>query len=281
MLPLGICIYTKDGNRDMIAGITGLIGSMISILLPLVSGVLIAGFGKTTGYRIVFGLAALLALGALVTNHHLPPIPKHGKEPALREVAESILKSKNGRRVMIANALSNCRSFTLPIFVTLLFYNLVPNELLISVNSTIGSIVALLGAAVYGTLVRSESRVRAGVIAAFSVLIPVLGMLFGLSITIIMVFNAVNGFFNTFHSTPVLNTHFRVMEELGLHGEYGAEAHTIREVFVSAGRVMGLVIVWAVPKTNVGAVIVVLFMTLTALADAAILRSIGKDAAHG
>ena len=271
--------YTRDGNRDLIAGITGLFGAVISILLPLISGVLIRRFGTMTGYRLVFGLAALLALGAILTNLRLPPIPKHGKEAAFPRVVKTILRSRNGRLVMIANGLSNCRGFTLPIFVTLLFYNLMPDELLISVNSTVGYVVALLGAAVYGTLVHSGSRVRASVFAAVTVLLSALGMLFGLNITVIMVFNAVNGFFGTFHSTPVLNTHFRVMEDLGLHGEYGAEVHTVREIFVSLGRVLGLAIVWSVPKTDIGAVIVVLFMTVTALTDAMILRSIERDMA--
>lgn len=272
-----ILCYTMDGNRDLIAGITSLLGSAISILLPLISGVLIDRFGKTTGYRVVFGIAALLSVGALITNLRLPKIPKHDKKPALRLVASAILRSPNGRRIMLANALSNCRGFTLPIFVTLLFYNLMPNELMISVNSTIGYCVALLGAAVYGACVKSSNRVRVSILAAIAVLLPAIGMLFGMNVVIIMVFNAVNGFFGTFYSTPVLNTHFRVVEDLRLGGEYGGEIHTFREIFVTAGRILGLTIVWSVPKTSVGAVIVVLFMTLTALGDAALLRGIERS----
>lgn len=268
--------YTNDRNRDQIAGILGLMGSVISILMPLISGVMISRFGTIIGYRIVFGIAAVLSIGALVTSTYLPPIPKHEKESALVNVAKKIFSSRDGRLIMISNGLSNCRGFTLPIFVTLLFYNLMPDELMISLNSTIGYIVALLGAAVYGSVVKHENRSKASVLAAIMVTFPALGMLFGLNVVIIIIFNAVNGFFTTFQSTPVLNTHFKVMENLNLRGEYGGEVHLIRELFVSAGRVMGLIIVWSVPKTNVGAVVVLLFMMITALIDAFIIWKIDK-----
>lgn len=268
--------YTNDGNRDQIAGILGLLGSVISIFMPMISGVMISHFGTVIGYRIVFGIAAALAIGALITSAHLPPIPKHEKKSVLPMVAKKIFSSRDGRLIMISNGLSNCRGFTLPIFVTLLFYNLMPDELMISLNSTIGYIVALLGAAVYGSTVKHENRSKASVLAAITVTLPALGMLFGLNIVVIMIFNAVNGFFTTFQSTPVLNTHFKVMEKLGLRSEYGGEVHLIRELFVSAGRVFGLGIVWIVPKTNVGAVVVLLFMMITALIDAMIIWTIDR-----
>lgn len=269
--------YTSDGNRDLVAGVTNLLASAISILLPVISGILIEKFGKITGYRVVFGIAALLSGGAFMTNLRLPEIPKHGDGFSLFKVAKTILQSRNGRCIMLASALTDCRGFALPIFVTLLFYNLMPNELMISINSTAGYVVALLGAAVYGTFVKSTNRASTCVYAAVAVLLPAVAMLFKLNLAVIIVFNIINGFFNTFNSSPVLNTHFRVMEELKLEGEYGAEIHTFRELFVAAGRVLGLIIVWGAPRTNVGALIVVLLMTLIALADAALLKIIEKN----
>ena len=72
-------------------------------------------------------------------------------------------------------------------------------------------------------------------------------------------------------------THFKVDEALGLGGEYGQEVHWVREIFVSAGRVLGLLLIWAVPQTNVGAVVVLLFLTLINLIDAFIIKKIEKD----
>ena len=269
--------YTNDSNRDLIAGALGLLSSVIAILLPLLSGVILSSFGATIGYTIVFGISALLAIFALFTNRHLPMLPKHLKEPALRKVCKTVLSSSNGRLIMIANCLSNCRGFTIPIFVTLLFYNLTPDELLISINSTIGYVVALLSSFIYGAFIKSKNRVKFSIIAAIVVTIPVIFMLFGLNIVMIMIFSAVHGFFNIFNATPVLNTHFKVMEELDLNCEYGAEVHLVREVFVSLGRILGLGMVFVMPQNNMGAVIVLVAMSVFELINSAILHRIGKN----
>ena len=269
--------YTDDNNRDQIAGILSLLSSIISIFLPLLSGLIISRFGTHAGYRVVFGIATLLAAGALITNMYLPAIPKHKKERVLFMVAGKILGNRNGRLIMLANGLNNCNGFTLPIFVTLLFYNLLPDELMVSLNSTIGNVVGLLGAGVYAGMVKSKDRGKASILASIAIMIPSLGMLIGLNVILLIVFNAINGFFSMFTATPILNTHFKVVEALGLRGEYGQEVHWVREIFVSAGRVLGLLLIWAVPQTNVGAVIVLLFLTLINLIDAFIIKIIEKD----
>jgi hypothetical protein len=240
--------------------------------------VVIACFGEEVGYTAVFGLAALLALGGLLTGGTLSPLPKHKKEPVFRKIATTVLGDKNGRRIMIANGLSNCRSATIPIFVTLLFYNLSPNELLISANSTAGYVATLLGAAVYGVIVKNNNRVTFSILASCAVTVPVLCMVFGLTLTLIVIFNAVYGFFSTFTATPVLNTHFKVMEDLHLGSEYGAEVHLFREFFVSAGRILGLAMVWLIPQTNTGAIVVLICMSVFELINSALLHAIEKSA---
>lgn len=268
--------YTRDGNRDLIAGLCGFLGNVISVLMPLLSGFLISRMGSRIGYSVVFGIAALLAGCSLLTTRTMPPIALNGQTGALRYAAKTIFSRSKGWLIMTASGLSDCRTFTLPIFVTLLFYNLVPDELLISVNSTVGYVVALLGAAVYGRFVRPDSRVKASVVAAVTVMISCLGILLGMNVTVILLFQAVSGFFNTFLATPVLNTHFKYMESLGLGGAYGPEVHLLRELFVSSGRVLGLLLVWIVPKTNTGAVCVMVCVMLTALINALILKTVNK-----
>lgn len=268
--------YTSDGTRDMISAVMSLFGATIAVILPLISGFLITVFDAYVGYRITFGLAALLAGAAWLTTKYLPDLPKHKKEQNIWYVTKVILSDKNGISIMVANGLVNCIGFTLPIFVTLLFYNLVPNELLISVNSTLGSVVGFLAAGVYGYIITSRNRVKAGVIATAVMLLPCAVMLLELNIFAIMLFQVVFMFCWPFVSTPASNVHFRVMEDLGFHGAHGVEVHLLREFFVSLGRILGLVLVWLAPQTNEGAVFVILCMMGMAAIDAWILWKIGK-----
>lgn len=269
--------YTNDGNRDMISALISLFGAIVAVVLPLISGFLITAFNEYTGYRITFGIAALLAVAALQTTKHLPPLPKHQKGQTAWQVAKIMLSNRNGVLVAIANGLISCITFTLPVFVTLLFYNLTPNELLISVNSTIGSIVGFLAAGLYGYAVNRKNRVKASAIAAVAMLIPCAAILFGLNVWPIMFFEAVYRLCAPFISTPVVNMHFKIVEDLGLHAEVGAEVHLVREVFVSAGRILGLLLVWIAPQTNEGAVFVILCMIGAGLVNAWIVWIIGKS----
>lgn len=268
--------YTTDDNRDRIAGMVGLWGAVISVFLPLLSGILIKWFGTGIGYSCVFGIAALLAALSWMTSLYLPKIPGQQGATTLASVGRQIFRDPRGRLIMLANGLCNGRSFTIPIFVTLLFFNLVPDEFLIGLNSTIGSIVTLLGAAIYANAIKSENRVKASVVAAFAVILVSLGMILKLNVFMLITFHSVYVLFNTFMSTPVLNMHFKVMEELGLSGECGCEVHFFRELFVSAGRILGLLLVWFAPKTNGGAVFVLICMTATAVVNAAILRRLDR-----
>ena len=59
--------YTNDGSRDMVAALISLFGAIVAVVLPLISGFLITAFDAYTGYRITFGIAALLAVAALQT----------------------------------------------------------------------------------------------------------------------------------------------------------------------------------------------------------------------
>ena len=92
-----------------------------------------------------------------------------------------------------------------------------------------------------------------------------------------MFFEAVYRLCAPFISTPVVNMHFKIVEDLGLHAEVGAEVHLVREVFVSAGRILGLLLVWIAPQTNEGAVFVILCMIGAGLVNAWIVWIIGKS----
>ena len=62
-----------------------------------------------------------------------------------------------------------------------------------------------------------------------------------------------------------------------LNCEYGAEVHLVREVFVSLGRILGLGMVFVMPQNNMGAVIVLVAMSVFELINSAILHRIGKN----
>ncbi len=273
--------YTTDENRDMVSGVATMFCSILSLVLPLLSGYIISSFDAYVGYRIVFGIEAVIAFAALFTTTRLTPIAKNENEVSFAKVLSVIIKDKNGRKIMIANGLDNCRSMTIAFYITILIYNFINSEMLVSINSTLGSILAIISAALYGILIKKENRVKAILIAVVITLIPCILMYFTLNAYVLMVFYAVYSFFTIFMSTPILNTHFKVMENLPSFQGMGAQIHTVREIFVATGRILGIVMIMFIPQNNFGIVIILSVLILTSVVNALLVRNVQKNISMG
>lgn len=268
--------YTTDGNRDFVSGAASALSSVVSLTLPLVAGVIISAFDAYTGYRIVFGIVTLIALGALFITTKLAPIEKAGERIGFAEIFKTIVKDKDGRRIMIANGLDNCRSFTVGFYMTILVYNMIQSEMLVSVNSVIGGLLGIVGAALYGVIVTKNNRLPALLCAVALALLPCIFMCFMLNVYVLIVFYGLYNLTNVFLATPVLNTHFKVMEKFERFRGLGAQIHTVREVFVTIGRVIGVLLILFIPQTNIGIVVILTILMLTSVVNALLVRNIEK-----
>ncbi len=269
--------YTTDENRDLVSGAASALCSIISLALPLIAGAIISACDAYVGYRIVFGIEALIALVALFMTTRLTPIENHEKNYTFWDIFKRIVKDKNGRRIMIANGLDNCRSFTVAFYMTMLIYNLIQSEMLVSVNSVIGGVLGILGASLYGLFVNKQNRLGAMMIAVGVVLIPCAVMCFLLNVYVLMTYYALYSLTTVFLATPVINTHFKVMESFEGFEGLGAQIHTVREFFVTAGRIFGVLLILLIPQTNIGIMSVLSILMLTSVVNIIIVKKIEKE----
>ena len=268
--------YTTDENRDMVSGATTALCSVISLLLPLFAGYIISVSNEYIGYRIVFAIETVIAFVALFVTTRLAPIQPQEKKISIFTIFKRIVKDRNGRKIMIASGLDNCRSFTVTFYMTMLIYKIVQSEILVSVNSTIGAILGIVGATLYGVIVEKNNRLRMMLYAVLLVLVPCGVMCFSLNVYVLFVFYAVYSLTTMFLSTPVLNTHFKVMEGFEEFSGMGAQIHTVREIFVSTGRVLGILLVLCLPQTEIGIASLLAVLMLTAIINVALVRNIEK-----
>lgn len=269
--------YTNDKNRDAISGVLTMLGTVISLVLPILSGWLITAFNEFIGYKIVFALVMLVAVAAIIVTRRLPDIELRENERGFVEVLRVVLKNKNGRRIMLANLLDNCRSFTIGLFITVLVYRLLESEMLVSIGAALGSIAAIIGAAIYGAAVSHKRRIGAIFLASIATLLACCTLWLKLDAIMIIMFYVVYSFFNIFITMPILNTHFGVMEhELGLK-DSGAQAHTVREFFVAVGRGLGIAMILLIPQSDFGVVLSLGILVATSLISVWLMRSIEKN----
>ena len=269
--------FTADENRDRFSSILSLIVSIISIFLPTVCGYLIQHFPNFTGYQLVFGFAAAFTVVCLILSTRLSVPQQKRSLPQIGHTLKRILSNKNCLRCIIANALLSCKGNVLGLFVTMLVYNLISNEAVIGLRSSLDSIAGLIGTAVYGIVVRSSNRTKSSVIAQILVLIPCLWMLFRLDMIVLMVFSIVLAFTNTFLSTPITFTYYKSVESLELHGDSGAVVQLAHDIFVALAGVPGFLLIALIPKSNSWAVALIVAMTLLSVVATFLVRIADKD----
>ncbi len=253
--------YTKDELRDVISGITTFLGLIVSLALPLLSGFLMTKYGFW-GYRIMFAVEALLAVLAIITTTGLKSVRTSDDEKNIGtiEVLKAILGNKQGLKIMIANGIDNGRNFTITFYVTILIYSIISSEMLVSVNSVVGSIAGIVGALFYAVIVSVKNRTKAVYISVVIAVMACIPMIISLSPITLIFFAAVNNLCNTYISSPVLNSYFAYIDTIPLLKGKEAEAHFVRELFIMAGRVLGIALIFLIPQSDMGIVITLIIM---------------------
>jgi YQGE family putative transporter len=267
--------YTKDENRDRFNGILGLITGIVSLLLPVLCGYLIQAFPNFTGYRIVFGISAGCIVASLFFTMGLD-IPVSKNTISIGSTLKCILRNGNCMRCIIANALAHCRGSVLNTFLTMLVYNIISNEAVIGLQSSLSNIASLVSIALYGIFIRSSNRTKGSLLAMGLVLLPCAWMLFEVNVLVLLVFSVVYTFAGTFIDTPISFTYFKSVETLNLHGDAGAAVQLAADIFVAIITNAGFLLIAVVPKTNYWAVALVVAMTLTSVVSTLLIHKTDK-----
>ena len=268
--------FTKDENRDQFNGILGLISGIISLVLPILSGYTIQYFQDFTGYRIIFGFAAVcIAVSLFFTMGLNVPMPK--KTASIGSTLKRILGNGNCMRCIIANALTHCRASVLGTFLTMLVYNLISNEAIIGLRSSLSSIAGLVSVALYGMFIRSGNRTKGSVLAMGLVLLPCIWMLFEVNVAVLMVFTVVYSFASIFMDTPNSFTYYKAVEALNIHGDAGAAVQLAADIFVAIVTNGGFLLIALVPRTNYWAVALVVAMMLTSVVSTLLVRKADEN----
>lgn len=274
---LQVIEYTSDTQRDEAYGLMGVMGNIVTLLIPLASGVLISAFVDFTGYRLMFVAGLLICLGAIILSSRLPEMRQSMRNrDRLGKVAVRMLTGRRELQILIMSTLTGIRAGTMSFFLTLLLYSLVQSELLIGVNTFLGGIAAIISSMVYGRLVTPSLRGRSMVISLTILLLSTTFMFVMINPTVIVGYNIINSLLSAFIDTMPVVVYMAVLEKSPQIKGYGAEVHTIREFFYSFGRIAGICFAMAVPSGVNGAIVVLLGLTLSQFIVAGIMVDIQK-----
>ncbi|HHW30138.1 MAG TPA: MFS transporter [Clostridiaceae bacterium] len=273
---LQLVSYTNDDNLDTATGILSTVGSVISLALPLILGFLLSLFKDFTGYRILFILMFMLSSLALKFSMELAPLSQFDKDKKvyLSEVAQTLLQNKIGWKIMGITFLIGIRDGTFSFFISVLIYQFIANEAVIGINSFLGNACAILSASLYALLVTPGRRSRS-VFFSVTVIAGAIALLYiNLSPVTLIAFNVVNSLLIYFINMPQVNIYFSVVQNIDYFKGKGAEVHTIREFFLGAGKVLGIILTMNMPGSAAGYVTAMLILTVSQYISAFLINSI-------
>ncbi len=278
---LQIMEYTTDSNRDSASGISNTISAIISIVFPLLSGILLSCFSGFTGYRILFGIVLGLVLAALFFSMRLTPIKNtydcSDNRTHLKEALKYYVKTKTGKSVGAMMFFHGMRCGTMTFFISILIYQQISNEMLIGVNNSIGNVLSVLSAIVYGIVVNVKNRSKSIAVGAGSVILCAAVLYFRMSPVTLILLSAVNSAANLFIGETQCNLYFAMSASAPELKGIGAEVHTVNEFFLAIGKVVGILITMLMPESPFGAATAIILLTSTQFISSYIVSRVRKS----
>ena len=235
---LGLGGYLVDSTRDKGLGLTSMAESLAGLIAPFISGAIISSFEGLAGYLVVFGLGLAVSAATVVISIGLTNIPLGDENIHYNVAAKITYRDKSMICLMLANFMKGIRMGTLLFFLSLLVYEAVESEFVVGLANLLAGIMGVVGAMVYGRIVKEKSRFRSMwlsttilAVGAFTLLIP--------GPVPIILFFMLNSFFSFFLLNPPVSIFFAAIQ-LPENNDYQGELHGIRELHLSLGKALGV-----------------------------------------
>ncbi|GEM_PF-4928106 len=242
--------YTTDDCRDNALSFASIFTGIASLVTPLFSGFLVSYFDGFLGYRILFLVAFLLGVTSVYCSTRVGPvyIPEDKKKPAFMHTLKCFFTKKRMRCVLGCSVISGVYYGLLSFIVNALIYQLVSSEALVGFNSFLGGAATILSAWLYGKTIGANDRAKAEVFATTLIIVAIVLLYFKMGVVTLIVFNVTYSLMVSFLSNPVVSEYVTAVEKTEELSGFMAETHTVREFFLSTGRISGLVLAMVLPN---------------------------------
>lgn len=237
-------------NRDRGLAVINVIGSVISLVVPLVAGIIISRVGGIGGYIVVMLIASAVAAWACVWALKLPRDAQSANDGAKRTdfigTIRMIWQQPMIRSAIMGQWAKGIREGASMFLLSAVLYQILRSELIIGVNSFLSSFAGIVAFAYMSRVLTQENRMRFMLVAV--IVLCAMGLLGLLSVSpwMLLLYSAVNAMF----SGAITNGGYSIfLEALTAHGNVRSrypEALAYNESFLVAGRCVGLGIIWLV-----------------------------------
>ncbi|MEK0313602.1 MFS transporter [Cohnella sp. 56] len=233
---------TDRDNRDRFNGWTGLLGSLSGMLAPWLSGLLIAGSGGNTGYRLIFAISLAIFVAGAVLTFWL-----HRREPSGRYewrigLGTLLRRGSPWRSITWAMVAQGLREGIFGFVIALLVYTSTGSEMKLGNFSLYTSAAALLSFWVAGRLLKPSRRFWGMLTGALMMSLFILPLLWGTGYSTMLIFGLGTAVFMPLFAIPSVSVVFDQIGGNEADVRQREERVILRELALNAGRLIGTVV---------------------------------------
>jgi MFS transporter, YQGE family, putative transporter len=272
-------LCTSEGIFDKTVSLIGLAGAVVTLVIPLISGLIITYCPGQIGYTIIFAISFVFSLYTTYLTTQLEKSKIAGKSN-LKGVYRYIFTNKSVLAANFAELMRGIRNSAFPLFLTIIFYKLVSNEALLGVNNMLCGLASILSYIIAGRVLRPGNRLKSILTACLISIVLFLPMFYSMNPAVIFVLAIVNACICAFIDNPAIAFFYSLFEK-PIDGITFSQIMSVREIFFATGRAIGLVLLIIFSRSNLMLAIFVLLLNISIIFSWALFRFFVKGQQNG
>jgi len=257
---LQLLAYTTNATRDESYGLQNVIGGVIGIVIPALSGLLLSGFDSLCGYRMLFAIGLVITIVSILLSTRLDSVTNVAPRAEIKKAFRTVITDHAVLMAMLCSMANGFYAGTMSFFLNVLIYSLSGSEAVIGFVTTVGSVSMILSSIVYARVVRPWNRRKAIFVSLGVMLAASTVLIASISVTTLFVFSVLLSAMSAFFLNPPLTAYLGVIEQTQALKGLGGEVHAIREFWYGGGRVLGIIIAMIFTGLQHGAATVILII---------------------
>lgn len=233
-------LCTHDGIVDKTLSLIGFSNAIVTMIIPIISGLLISYCPGGFGYTLIFILSFLFSLYTTYLTIGLKDIKAIGKSN-LPGIYRYIFTDKRILVVQIGEFIRGIKNTAFPLFLNIIFFKFVTNEAALGVNNMLCGLASVVSFFLASRLIKAENRLKYMLGYSLISILLFLPLFFIMNSGVLFILAIVNAFVGAFIDNPAIGVLYSAFEspaEDCTFSQYMA-AH---EMFFAAGRWVGLIL---------------------------------------
>jgi YQGE family putative transporter len=233
-------ICTSEDNFDRTISMMGLANAVVTLVIPIISGLLITNIGGKLGYSIVFALSFIFSIYTTYLSTRIEKAKIHGKSN-LKIVYKHILTDRKSLEVYSAEMFRGIRNMAFPLFLSIIFFKFVSNEALLGVNSMLCGFAAMFSYIIAAKIVNQNNRLKFIISASLISLVVSIPLFRGINTMAVFLLAIFNSVIATYIDNTSVAVFYSTFKETRSDINF-SQIMAAREIFFGAGRVIGYVL---------------------------------------